>query len=134
MDLPLVAVDQRVNVAPCPAVPKPKKQEGRHPPPRHCRQSPRRCRRWLGPAWNTKVSLPALPVSLSARAAAVQQVVAGVAEERVGRAVAIALQTGAALQDQHFHIRRHRRSAVEKTASVPSLAFSTTTSPALSTK
>ena len=40
--------------------------------------------------------------------AAVEQIVAGVAEERVRQAVAVALQVGAALQDQVFHVRRQR--------------------------
>ena len=40
--------------------------------------------------------------------AAVEEVVAGVAEDRVRQSVAEALQVGAALQDQVLHVRRQR--------------------------
>ena len=50
--------------------------------------------------------MPSPPAMASAPARAVDEVVAAVAEDRVCRAVAEALQVGGALQHQRLHVRR----------------------------
>ena len=67
-------------------------------------------------------------------ALAVERVVAGIAEDRVGERVAGTVEVAGALQHQRLHIRRQREVDRGETASLPCAGALDTRSPASSTK